>query len=119
MLSGVPQGLVLGSVLGPLLFLLFVTDITDGISSSVRLFADDCLIYREINSQEDSAKLQEDLDKLVKWSHTWQMSFNTSKCYIMRITLARRNVHITDYSMDGTSLAVKTDNPYLAVWCSV
>ncbi len=110
-LSGVPQG----SVLGPLLFLLFVNDITGGISSSVHLFADDCLIYREINPQEDSVKLQKDLDNLVKWSDTWQMSFNTSKCYFMTISLTGRNVPITDYSMDGTSLAVKTDNPYLGV----
>ncbi len=65
-LSGVLQG----SVLGLLLFLLFVNDITDGISSSAHLFADDCLIYREINSQEDSVILQVDLDKLVMWSHT-------------------------------------------------
>jgi len=61
-LSGVPQG----TVLDPLLFLIFINDITENISSPIRLFADDCLIYREIWSPSDCHFLQEDLDTLVK-----------------------------------------------------
>ena len=60
--SGVPQG----SVLGPVLFLLYINDITDNISSHMRLFADDSVIYREINTQQDHLALQEDLDNLCK-----------------------------------------------------
>jgi hypothetical protein len=84
-LSGVPQG----TVIGPLLFLLFINDITDNIKhSQLRLFADDCLIYKEVASREDQQALQEDLDTLMTWSHTWQMLFNVDKCYTMNLSLA-------------------------------
>ena len=81
-LSGVPQG----TVLGPLLFLLYVNDIPDNITSTVRLFADDCLVYRKINSPTDQQLLQEDLNKLEHWQNKWQMNFNPSKCYILTIS---------------------------------
>ena len=52
--SGVPQG----TVLGPLMFLIYINDITEHISSSLRLFADDCLLYKIITTEEDSMQLQ-------------------------------------------------------------
>ena len=60
-LSGVPQG----TVLGPLMFLLYINDITDKVSSTLRLFADDCLLYQKIQSSHDSILLQKDLTKCV------------------------------------------------------
>ena len=80
--SGVPQG----TVLGPLLFLAYINDLPDSVSSDVRLFADDLILYREITSSRDSIKLQQDIDSLSKWESTWQMKFNTDKCFIMRMT---------------------------------
>ena len=70
--SGVPQG----TVLGPILFLCHINDLPDAVNSSVRLFADDCLLYREIKSQKDHNKLQEDLKSLEKWAADWGMRFN-------------------------------------------
>ena len=66
-LSGVPQG----TVRGPLMFLLCINDIAKGINSPLCLFAEDCLLYRVINSVEDTNMLQEDLNKLSEWAHTW------------------------------------------------
>jgi hypothetical protein len=74
--SGVPQG----TVLGPLLFLLYINDIGNDLDSIIRLFADDSAIYREINTPEDSPILQHDLFKLQQWADLWQMNFNVKKC---------------------------------------
>ena len=81
-LSGVPQG----SVLGPVLFLIFINDLPDNIKSSVRLFADDCVLYRNINSLADCQILQEDLNSLAQWETDWEMKFNVAKCHSMRVT---------------------------------
>ena len=81
-LSGVPQG----RVLGPLMFLLYINDITKDINSPLRLFADDCLLYRVINSAEDANMLQEDLNRLSEWENTWQLRLNVSKCTVIRCT---------------------------------
>ena len=80
--SGVPQG----SVLGPILFLLYINDINENVQSSIRLFADDSIIYRKINSNIDHQILQTDLTELEKWSDKWQMQFNLSKCVHLPIT---------------------------------
>ena len=83
--SGVPQG----TVLGPLLFLLYINDITKDINSETRLLADDCILYRQIVSSTESVKLQEDINRLYFWSLTWHMSFNTKKCHILSISRQR------------------------------
>ena len=74
-LSGVPQG----TVLGPLLFSLYINDITEDIDSELRLFADDCVCYREIKDTEDTVKLQEDIDRLGYWARSWGHEVPTSQ----------------------------------------
>ena len=78
-LSGIPQG----SVLGPLLFLIYVNDLPNDICSSLMLFADDTKIYRCIQSTEDAETLQADLNTLSQWSTTWQLPFNVDKCKVL------------------------------------
>ena len=72
--SGVPQG----TVLGPILFLLHINDLPSVISSKVRLFADDCLVYREIKNRQDQIALQKDLNLLENWGSKWGMRFNAA-----------------------------------------
>ena len=69
MVSCVPQG----TVLGHLLFLLPINDLPSVVSFKVRLFADDCLIYRNIKNKEDQIALQKDLNLLENWGNTWGM----------------------------------------------
>ena len=80
--SGVPRG----TVLGPLLFLVFINDLPAMASSTTRLFADDCLMYRTIEDTSDAEALQADLDKLQQWEQDWLMDFNPSKCEVISIT---------------------------------
>jgi hypothetical protein len=76
-------------VLGPLLFLIFINDITKNTSSNARLFADDCLLYRTINYEADAITLQKDLSKMQQWEATWLMEFNPDKCEVTTITSKR------------------------------
>ena len=80
--SGVPQG----SILGPLLFLVYINDLPDAITScKVFLFADDTKCYHPISSASNCEQLQNCLDKLSDWSERWNMHFNESKCVVMNI----------------------------------
>ncbi len=108
--SGVPQG----SVLGPLLFLIFINDIAEEITSPLRLFADDSAAYRLIRSAADHATLQHDLDTLSKWARDWQMEFNVQKCFLLSIT-RKRKPSIFDYTMNGHPLTKVSSHEYLGV----
>lgn len=78
-LSGIPQG----SVLGPLLFIIYINDLPDEVSSVCKLYADDNKLITRVGSIEDENELQADIDNLVKWSQQWQIRFNAKKCHIM------------------------------------
>ena len=83
--SGVPQG----SVLGPLLFLVYVNDIWRNIEAKIRLFADDCIIYRRILNIEDIEKLQTVLDRLRVWVEGNEMKINPNKSKALSFMRAR------------------------------
>jgi len=87
-LSGVPQG----TVLGPTLFFIYINDLPEAIlHSSIKLFANDCILYKAIHTPADSKLLQEDVCTLQDWEHKWLMRLNASKCFIMSISHPRRN----------------------------
>jgi hypothetical protein len=108
-LSGVPQG----TVLGPLLFLLYINDLPEKLESSCRLFADDCLVYSDISSSADTEILQRDLQKLEKWQNDWLMSFNPKKC--STITFATRDPPKREYTFCGETLKSEDSTTYLGV----
>ncbi len=108
--SGVPQG----SVLGPVLFLLYINDLPNALSSNVRLFADDSIVYREIATQADCDTLQQDLNKLTEWEKTWLMEFNASKCETLTVTRKRLPI-VHNYTLHGETLKRVTSTKYLGV----
>ena len=79
--SGVPQG----TVLGPILFVIFVNDLTDDLTSMTKLFADDTKVYRGVNNCEDVSSLQDGVETLTTWSRVWQLPFNATKCKCMHL----------------------------------
>ena len=98
--SGVPQG----TVLGPLLFSLHINDITADIESEIRLFADDCVCYREIKNREDTLIPQMDIDRLGNWAREWGMRFQPVKCNMMQLTRKHSNKNQASYTLEGAVL---------------
>lgn len=109
-ISGVPQG----TVLGPLLFLIYINDLPDNISSNIRLFADDCVIYRPITNVSDTITLQQDLLKLDEWCRKWLMVLNTNKTALISFH-RRQNLPTTNYNINGSIVSSLSSIKYLGV----
>ena len=112
--SCVRSGVLQGTGLGPLCFLLFVHDIGNDITSNIKLFADDTLLYGLVHNSDDAISLQSDLDKLVEWAKLWQMAFIPSKCYVLRVCRTKCPF-IHPYTMLGHTLQAVDHYPYLGV----
>jgi hypothetical protein len=110
-ISGVPQG----SVLGPCLFLIYINDMPDNITSTVRLFADDTIAYIAITCPDDATTLQRDLDKLADWETKWQMEFHPEKCQVLQITRNRTRRINSSYVLHGHTLEIVDAAKYLGV----
>lgn len=110
-LSGVPQG----SVLGPLLFVLFINDLAiDTPDVYFRLFADDVVIFSEVRRPEDQLALNKCLEHISDWCNQLQMALNLDKCVFMRIT-KKHIIHCFYYSIDGSPLKQVQTFKYLDV----
>ena len=107
-LSGVPQG----SILGPLLFLIYINDLDIGIMSSLLKFADDTKMYGRVGTTEGVEILRKDLEALNGWSDRWQMSFNVDKCKVMHFG---KNNAKAEYKMNEQKLAEITEEKDLGV----
>lgn len=107
--SGVPQG----SVLGPLLFLIYINDLPSLVKSNVHLFADDCVIFREVLTDYDTNTLQSDLNVVANWCNSWRMELNINKCKTMRVS--RINNTSFCYYLNDTPLEAVDSYKYLGV----
>ena len=106
--SGVPQG----SVLGPVLFLVYINDLPSHVDCSVGLFADDTLMYQNVDNTNDEERFQANLESLNTWSKTWGMSFNAKKCKIIAFHPQRT---VPEYTMDNIVLEHTDHCKYLGV----
>lgn len=98
--TSVPSGVPQGSVLGPILFLIFVSDLPSCVKESLIMFADDTKLWTKIGSVRDSTKLQDDLDSVVEWTQRWKLQLNYDKCKVLHL----RQKHQTTYTMgDGVN----------------
>lgn len=95
--SGIPQG----SVLGPILFIIFINDMPKMVESLMKLFADDSKIFKAIESFHDISVIQDDINKLIHWSIIWQLPINIGKCKCLHY--GKNNPHHT-YSIGNTDL---------------
>ena len=110
----VTSGVLQGSVLGPILFLIYINDLPEELTSKVCLFADGTAVYLTVGGTDDSTVLQQDLNKLMEWESRWDMKFNPSKCQVVRVTTSRKQVHFP-YTLHGHVLEVVTSARYLGV----
>ena len=112
-LSGIPQG----SILGPILFILYINDLPGVVGSVCKLFADDCKLYRNIASEADQKELQEDIERLCKWSKDWLLGFNIKKCkmvsfgnvqfeYEYGMTDTQNNLHVLSTEDSESDLGI-------------
>ena len=110
-LSGVPQG----SVLGPLLFIIFIDDIdecVEGLDCVISKFADDTKVIKQVDTDQGRQQMQEAINNLSDWCSKWSMKFNESKCHIMHY--GRRNAE-QQYTMNGIPLSVVTSERDIGV----
>nr|VZI42648.1 unnamed protein product [Spirometra erinaceieuropaei] len=98
--SGVPQG----SVLGPILFLIYVDDAARDLDCEVAMFADDMKIWSVIRGPADEDRLQMNLNRLEEWSNRWLLRFNVAKCSILRLGNTARSASTRGYFLGGAAL---------------
>src|ERR1043165_6201991 len=106
--SGVPQG----SVLGPVLFIMYVNDLDQNVGNKFWMFADDAKMLAKVNSLEEKHRAKEDLNLLEQWGEKWQMEFNTSKCQVMH--LGKKNSEEI-YMIDGVPLEAAKEERDLGI----
>ena len=110
--SGVPQG----SVLAPLLFILYIDDLHHSVTNStLKFFADDVTIYKVVTNGSDCDLLQEDLSRISEWTVVWQVRLNPGKCEALNITNERAPIQF-DYTINGGVIQWKPFVRYLGIY---
>ena len=93
---------------------MYINDLPDVLENQTRLFADDCLVYKEVMNERHADSLQADLSSLESWQDRWNMNFNASKCCIMIISNKKKPL-TRDYIFCGQVLQQARSHPYLGI----
>ena len=88
------------------MFLLYINNISENLTLHIKLFADDCIMYRPIISTEDSLHLQNNLERVFEWTHHWQIQLNIPKCVALQCTQPH-SPKISNYAINGHFLELK------------
>jgi hypothetical protein len=113
--AGVPQG----SILGPLLFLVYINDIVTEIGSVINLFADDTSLYMIVNNPNDTAlQLQEDIDRISQWANTWLVKFNPAKSESLTISRKINKPHHPTLFMLQAPIQTVQEHKHLGMFFS-
>ena len=113
--AGVPQG----SILGPILFLIYINDIVDEIHSNIKLFADDTSLFLIVDNPESTANtLQTDINKIISWSHDWLVTFNPSKTESLLISRKSKQIQHPPLSMSNQIISEVSMHKHLGVLLS-
>ena len=99
-LSGIPQG----NVLGPILFVIYINDLPEVVKCGTYLFADDTKIFRQITTKEDALQLQSDINSLEQWSQKWLLTFHPKKCHVLTLGKFYNITHTEKYTLHGQEL---------------
>ena len=110
-ISGIPQG----SVLGPILFVIYINDLPDVVKSKIYLFADDTKVLNKIKTMDDSLSLQEDINALGEWSKDWLLQFNLDKCHVLTLGKHENIVHAHNYHLNNHELEHVFDEKDLGI----
>ena len=94
-LSGIAQG----SVLGPILFVIYINDLPEVVKCGTYLFADDTKIFRQITTKEDALQLQSDINSLEQWSQKWLLTFHPKKCHVLMLGKFYNITHTAKYTI--------------------
>ncbi len=108
--SGVPQG----SVLAPIMFVIYINDMTEGVTGYMNMFTDDAKIMRKVANEEDCVALNQDLDRIREWSRKWEMTFNTKKCSVLEFGRSNRRIS-GNYSLSNERIMKQTEEKDLGV----
>ena len=109
-----------GSVLGPLLFIIYINDLSENINCNIKQYADDTKLYTTVKEIDDVMQFQHDLDSVAEWSNVWQLSFNFSKCKHMQVgnTLSV-DYNLMDYQNgERKSISHVDSEQDLGIWCT-
>ena len=112
--ENVTSGILQGSVLGPILFVIYINDLPDTVESDSYLFADDTKIFRIIKGEDDKEILQDDFTKLEEWSGKWLLKFHPEKCKHMKISKSK-NEETNTYKLLGQDIETVTQEKDIGV----